>query len=164
MRERVHARGGGKVWRQRVGEARVEHGVVGNKREAHDRVFVVFVAVGNHGGQGDFAARARGGGNGDNRGRCLEHAQNALHARERLVRVCDARAYGFGAVHRRAAANRDNRSALALVVELKSFFNLVNGGVGLGFVVYGVIHARVAQRRLERRGKAVFHDAAVGHD
>ena len=59
MRERVHARGGGKVWRQRVGEARVEHGVVGNKREAHDRVFVVLVAVGNHGGQGDFAARAR---------------------------------------------------------------------------------------------------------
>ena len=50
------------------------------------------------------------------------------------------------------------------MVELKSFFNLVNGGVGLGFVVYGVIHARVAQCRLERRGKAVFHDAAVGYD
>ena len=76
----------------------------------------------------------------------------------------DARAYGFGAVHRRAAANRDNCGALALVVELKSFFNLVNGGVWLGFVVHGVVHARVAQRFFERCGKAVFHDAAVGHD
>ena len=50
------------------------------------------------------------------------------------------------------------------MVELKSFFNLVNGGVGLGFAVHGVVRARVAQRRFERCGKTVFHDAAVGHD
>ena len=49
------------------------------------------------------------------------------------------------------------------MVELKGFFDLVDGGVGLGFVVYGVVHARVAQRLFEWCGEAVFHDAAVGY-
>ena len=152
VRQGVHARGRGKVRRQRIRELRVQHGVAGNQRKAHNGVFVVRVAIGDNGCQRDFAARACGGGDGNKHRNTTQHAQHAFHLAHGFVGIGNTGADCLCAVHGRAAANGDNAVAIVLVVERQCFLHVIDGGVGKRFVVHGEGNARLAQRFLKRCG------------
>ena len=85
--------------RQRIRELRVQHGVAGNQRKAHNGVLVVRCAIGDNGCQRDFAASACGGGNGNEHRNAAQHAQHAFHLAYGLVGVGHTRADCLCAVH-----------------------------------------------------------------
>ena len=126
----IHAGGGGDLLRQAQRHMVIQHCRVRDQRKIVDGVFVVGSRIGDHSGQGGFAARARSGGNSDQQRRFAQDLQQAAHGLHCLLWTGDACAGGFSAVHGAAAAESDHGLRAALQIQCAALFHVVHSGVG----------------------------------
>ena len=135
MGERVHTRGGRDVLGQSYREQRVHNGVVRDEHGVVDGIFLVSVRVGNDRGEGRFAARAGRGGNGDERRKLFQDAQQTFHFGNGFAGTRHTSADALRAVHGRTAAERDDDVAVVVLVKFQPFLDVGDGGIGDDLVI-----------------------------
>ena len=150
----------GQAGRQTV----VVDGVVRDEAEVVDRELVVRFGIGDDRSQRHLATSARRRGHGDERRRLRKHLEHAGHLLDRLVGLGDARRSALCTVHRRAAAETDERLATVLEVELAHFLDVVDGGVRNRLVVEHRLDARSLAELDRPVDKAQLADHLIGHD
>lgn len=102
--------------------------------------------VGNDSRKRCFAARARRGGNCNERREfvtCEHDFQNAFHLRNGLLGASDSCADTFCTIHCASAAESDDCVTTVLVIHLQTFFNVLNGRIGHDVVIAAAFHAFV---------------------
>ena len=135
--ERVHTGSGSDVLGKSHRKERIHDRVMRDEHGIVDGIFLVRVGVGDDGGESRLAARARRGGNGDERRKFLHDAQQPFHLGNGFVGTRHARADALCAVHGRTAAERDDRVALVISVKFEPFLDVRDRGVGDDLVVNG---------------------------
>ena len=142
----------------------IQHCRVRDQRKIVDGVFVVGSRIGDHSGQGGFAARARSGGNSDQQRRFAQDLQQAAHGLHCLLWTGDACAGGFGAVHGAAAAESDHGLRAALQIQCAALFHVVHSGVGHYAVVNCTGDSRLRKGFFQFLCKAQGAQRSVGDE
>ena len=157
----IHAGGGGKLRRQTQGHIRVQQRVVRNQGKVIDGILVTGLAVGDDSGQGGLAAGAGGGGHRDEQRQPAHHMQQALHLVQLPARPGNAGAAGLGAVHRRTAAEGNDRLAAVRQIAFAGSLHIGDGGVGDGVGKKRHPDIGFGQGILQRPGQVMAEDAPV---
>ncbi|MNP51730.1 hypothetical protein D3C76_1460730 [compost metagenome] len=98
------------------------------------------LAVGDNGYHGRFTPRSRGSRDCKQWRDRLSDFELPLHLGDRLVRSGYACPYPLRAIHRRAAAKRDNSFAAVSMIKVKRLLHIFNGGIRNGLIIYYIVH------------------------
>ena len=129
MGECVHARGRGQARRQGNGELRVEDRQVGHHEGAVELQLKTLGLVANHRGDGDLAAGARGGGDGDE-GPQRAGEESRAFVVQQAAAFAQQHVHPLRGVHHAAAAQRDQKIAAGRTREVRAVFDDLHLGVG----------------------------------
>lgn len=135
----------------------------GNEGEVVHGVLVLLRRIGDHGGKGGLAARAGGGGDGDQVGDLAPDVQQALERCQGALGVGDAGAHCLRAVDAGAAAKGDKALAALLEVDLAGVLDVFHGRVGPGLVIDRAANALRGEKRLQGLRRAEGPQRRVGH-
>ncbi len=163
MGQGVHTGGGGQRRGHALHQHRVVNGHVGRAAPVHDGHLHLAAGVGDDAEARHFRRRAGGGVDGHIGRKAFVgfvHAFIVLN----LAAVGNDEAHALAAVVRAAAAQGDQAVALFLAVHFRGFFHVAIRGVGHGFVVYGIGHARLIQNIRDLLQNAGRHNTLVGND
>ena len=121
-----------------------------------------FFSVGNHSGNGYFAACASCCGDGNERRQLSQHAQKPFHLVDRTVRVGNARAHRFGAIHGGTPAKCNQAAALFLFIKRTRLFHIFYRWVGACAIIHRAANVVFRQAGLQARCDARGAKALVG--
>ena len=161
--ERVHAGGGGDLWRQLAGHLRVQDRVLRHQVQIHQRVFVMGIGIGDDGGDGGLRAGSGRGGHGDIGRDLLPHLQQARHLAHLGLRPHDPGGGRLGRVHGGTATDGDEALAAGVPIELLDPVDRVHRGIGLHLGKEGVGDTGLVQLRQDLRSQLPA-DGGAGDD